>query len=443
MATRRARIVLVSGLVLALADRARASPSCRPPSATESATPTYVGVAACASQNCHGSTTPRGLSKTSLQNEYMTWYQLDRHARAYAMLDGDVGRRIGARLGLKPQESKRCLACHALEAADDRTSSRARVVDGVTCEACHGPAGGWLGAHTERDWDPACSIERGMRDTSRPEVVVETCLDCHLGDATRRVDHELLAAGHPPLAFELDTFATNMPAHWARRGGEGGNEAWFDGRAWAAGQVVAVRRAALQFAQQVHERGWPDFAAYDCQACHHEISGGTWAPRGTGGRPPLDGARRPGVDALVTVVAPERRAATSASADRLAAAAAAGRTGPDVEGAIGTVRREADGLLATVRTTALDDARLVQLMRAIVALGKETAGLGFRASQQAAWALESLVDARSELHGDLERTRYPRVRAAIGRVYDGLKDPSRYEPARTAQSIVAVGTVLE
>ncbi len=59
-------------LVSALAGRA----------AAERAAPRYVGAAACASQNCHGSVTARRDSETSLQNEYVTWYRDDRHAKA-------------------------------------------------------------------------------------------------------------------------------------------------------------------------------------------------------------------------------------------------------------------------------------------------------------------------------------------------------------------------
>jgi hypothetical protein len=444
MATRHARIALVSGLVLALADRALAEPRCRPRDVTEVVPGQYVGAGACASQNCHGGTTKRGESETSLQNEFTTWYQHDRHARAYTMLEGELGRRIGKRLGLAPTASSRCLPCHATYALADQPDSSCRIADGVTCESCHGPASGWLEKHTERDWKPEQSHALQMRDTTQPEEVAEVCIDCHLGDgAGRVVDHELLAAGHPPLVFELDSFAINMPAHWTHREKDGQpvrNHRWFDGSAWAVGQVVAARRAANLFANQVRKGGWPDFAAYDCQSCHHEITRGTWVLRGSGGRPPLDGARRPGMDALARVGSSGQRRA-SATADL--AQAASGQSGPAVDRALEAVRTEADTMGATVRSVPPSEERIRELMKAIVALADDTARLGFRSAQQAAWALDALVDARSALRKDFERKSFPELRAAIARVYAGLEEPRRYDPVRTAQSLKAVGAVVK
>jgi hypothetical protein len=433
MVLRRARIAFVCGLVPALAGPAVAGPP----------SPTYAGAAACASQNCHGSVQPRRDSETSLQNEYVTWYQQDRHAKAYAVLVDERAQQIATRLGMSeaPREAKRCLDCHALNVPPKARGARFRLEDGVSCEACHGPAGAWLERHTERDWKPERSLALGMRDTMRPHVAAETCLGCHLGSATKRVDHELLAAGHPPLAFELDTFAANMPAHWAEHAE---NRSWFRGEAWAAGQVVAAREAALQFVRQVHEHGWPDFAAYDCQACHHEISGKTpWRLRGTRGRPPLDGAHRPGVDALARVVAPERREAVGASETGLAAAALGGSAGPDVDRAAAAVRDQTNHLLGAVEKTRLDEARIMALMRTLVDLAEPTAQLGFRAAQQAAWALDALADARAvQAKASGKPVDDTALRASIGHVYDGLADPATYDAARTARSLAAVRASL-
>ena len=32
--------------------------------------------------------------------------------------------------------------------------------DGVSCENCHGPAAGWLGPHTVKDWENQSSSRR-------------------------------------------------------------------------------------------------------------------------------------------------------------------------------------------------------------------------------------------------------------------------------------------
>jgi hypothetical protein len=445
MTTRRPSFALLSGLALVLADRTFADTRCR--TTTNPVPGMYVGAGACASQNCHGGTAARADGERSLQNEFITWYQHDRHARAYVMLESDLGKQIGVRLDKDPTHWVRCLSCHATNAPADQADSPCRIADGVTCESCHGPASGWLEKHTEKSWKPdEPHDDLRMVDTTRPEVMAEICVDCHIGDGDlRRVDHELLAAGHPPLAFELDAFAVNMPAHWTHRERAGKpvrNHRWFDGTAWAAGQVVAARRAATLFADQVRTSGWPDFAAYDCQSCHHAYTRGTWVLRGRGGRPPLDGARRPGMDALVRVGPPARSG--SSAIGELANVAVPGPSDPAVERAIEAVRQETKTLHETVRSAPSSEERIVQLMKTITALADETARLGFRSAQQAAWALDSLVDARSALrHADFDRKAFPEIRAAIRRLYAGLDDPRRYDPVHTAQSLKAVGTALE
>src|SRR5258708_29908038 len=48
------------------------------------------------------------------------------------------------------------------------------------------------------------SINAGMIDTRKLAVRDQVCLTCHLGTTKDQVvDHELIAAGHPDLAFEL------------------------------------------------------------------------------------------------------------------------------------------------------------------------------------------------------------------------------------------------
>ena len=182
--------------------------------ATEEGPPRrYVGAAACSSNNCHGSVTPRLDSKRSMQNEYVTWYKSDRHAKAYEALVGERALRIARLLGMvdasaaaatwlkQTPRAERCLDCHTLNVPAGLRASKFNLEDGVSCEACHGPANAWLTKHTERGWDPAQSLGLGMLDTTDPGRAAETCLTCHLGTATKRVDHEMLAAGHPTCRY--------------------------------------------------------------------------------------------------------------------------------------------------------------------------------------------------------------------------------------------------
>ena len=53
-----------------------------------------------------------------------------------------------------------------------------------------------------------------MTDTRNVIHRTEKCLECHLGTKEKFVDHEMIAAGHPDLYFELDSFSAVMPRHW-------------------------------------------------------------------------------------------------------------------------------------------------------------------------------------------------------------------------------------
>ena len=175
--------------------------------ATTLAAQNYIGAGGCASSNCHGGTTPLAEADSRiLGNEYATWSVADRHARAYRVLEEPRAKRMGEILKLDVTRDKRCTICHVV-GSPEKTRT-----DGVACEACHGPAEKWLGPHT-RPNSHAESVRTGMIDTKDLAVRAKTCMACHVGASGQEVDHELIAAGHPDLAFELDTFTAGQPAH--------------------------------------------------------------------------------------------------------------------------------------------------------------------------------------------------------------------------------------
>jgi hypothetical protein len=271
-------------------------------SASAAAGADWAGAGACASRTCHGGAAPsRGAGRRG--DEYTVWSRLDPHRRAYRALTGARGVAIARRLGLagpgdaawatRAPGRERCLGCHALvpEGGRGTPAEDDWRADGVGCEACHGPAGGWLQTHTRAA--RADSLRAGMVETMAPERAAETCVRCHVGTAERRVDHEVLAAGHPPLVFELDYFARNLPRHWTWNDG---NAAWRGGRALVAGDAAILRAAAALEPRPA--AGWPDFASFDCGACHHDYGHlgrepGRDANGVVAGFPPLDPGPRP------------------------------------------------------------------------------------------------------------------------------------------------------
>src|SRR5713101_1619720 len=209
----------------------------------------YIGQGSCAATSCNGSVKPIA-GRRILQNEYSTWIIKDKHSRAYPALTGEVGERMARilKLGAKAEEAPKCLACHALSPSPEQRGRAFEITEGVSCENCHGPASGWLGSHTTRSSPHEKSVALGihyMRDVIHR---TEKCLECHLGTKNKFVDHEMIAAGHPDLFFELDSFSAVMPRHWktpreSEPGKPAEDAAWVGVREWSAGQAVQLRAA--------------------------------------------------------------------------------------------------------------------------------------------------------------------------------------------------------
>jgi len=196
------------------------------------ATGMYNGPGGCAASSCHGSVQPKTTTRI-FQNEYTIWIAQDKHARAFAVLNNKVSERVGKILNIgAPANAPKCLACHSLFVPVAQQAQTFELADGVSCENCHGPASGWLGPHTTKDWPHEKSVQLGMYDTRNLEKRSQKCLTCHLGTAEKFVDHEMIAAGHPDLTFELDLFTSVMPPHWKMP--EQGN-AWRQVQVWAVG----------------------------------------------------------------------------------------------------------------------------------------------------------------------------------------------------------------
>src|SRR5262245_18138428 len=243
-----------------------------------------VGAGRCSATACHGSAEPVAGSRI-LRNEHTVWAGRDPHARAYQLLHSAWSRTIAGNLGkigavVPAHRDRRCLACDATPGPSTDPALAAVVrEDGVGCESCHGPAGSWLALHTTYDWDGLPPLEQeqrfGMVRTADLARRAEACAGCHVGETGREVDHDLIAAGHPRLAFEFAAYVANLPAHWIEK--EQNAAADFPARAWAVGQAVTAKATV----ELLHERArgaagargrpWPEFAEYDCASCHHEL----------------------------------------------------------------------------------------------------------------------------------------------------------------------------
>jgi len=204
----------------------------------------YVGPGGCSAVACHGGIQPRGTTKV-LQNEYSTWITSDKHAHAYTALTEPLGKQMAAVLKIGPADkAQRCLVCHAVSVPEAQHANEFDVAEGVSCESCHGPASGWIGPHIQPTAKHADMVKLGLVDNKDLRVRTERCLTCHLGAPGLNVDHELIAAGHPDLRFELDSYTAVEPPHWVEKNANGGPaDSLFGVRAWAVGEAWRCRRA--------------------------------------------------------------------------------------------------------------------------------------------------------------------------------------------------------
>ncbi len=245
-------------------------------------TDTSMGVVNCANSLCHGSVEPIKDSNV-LQTEYVTWSRVDKHARAYKILFNDQSQRIAKNLGLgKPSETKLCLDCHTHNVPKERRGERFVLDDGVACEACHGPSGRWLESHVQDNATHEGNLKAGLYPTAEPVPRARLCLSCHFGNGDRFVTHRLMGAGHPRMAFELDTFTAVEPAHfkadtdWEKR-----KQMWDGVQVWAIGQALAVSEMmdVLTDPKRGRDGLFPELVLFDCHACHHPMSDRRWTPR--------------------------------------------------------------------------------------------------------------------------------------------------------------------
>lgn len=354
----------------------------------------YIGAGGCSSSICHGATNPVAnvSEKRILGNEYSTWFSTDKHKRAYEALGQDRGKRMAGLLGITDAtKDKRCTVCHVVGSPDKSLS------DGVACEACHGAAEAWLGPHTQANSHEA-SVRAGMTDTKKLDVRAKTCLKCHLGTSGQEVDHELIAAGHPDLAFELETFTAGQPAHHRMPAAN------MRQRAWAVGETVGLAEAMRMVS--AHEKSGPEYSDMECYQCHHDLKQESWRQaRGYAGRKPgtlqINMARVEMVRALVTVAAADEKAAFDAAAARLVSS-----PGPASAKAM---ERIADALSERFQKQDFDAAAVVKLVAGNI---DRIAGHGVGAAEQATMTLDALGSKPD----------------ATQQLYDYLEHPSTYTP---------------
>lgn len=379
--------------------------------------PQFVGAGSCSGAICHGGTAPaeEKISRI-LTTEYAVWSIADKHSRAAKVLGEPRGKRMVEILGISdPMKDAKCAGCH-VAGSPERSST-----DGVACEACHGPAEKWLASHVQKE-SHATSVASGMADTKNLRVRVKTCLQCHLGSEGKEVDHELIAAGHPDLAFEMETFSFAQPAHYREPKPSSGNSLP-KVRLWAVGQAVALAEGMRLLAQHAATR-WPEFSDLDCYQCHHDLRAESWRiERGYAGRRPgaaqLNLARTDVIRILVAGAARRQQSEFDASLNRLSAVVSASLSdGPGIATAAREVAKQADSLASLWETMDFTPDMARSLAQALAADITRIAASGAHSAEQATMSLDALSASYSA---------NPQLAAkAIGELYTYLEHPSTY-----------------
>lgn len=385
---------------------------------------TLVGAGGCQSSNCHGGAVslPESQSRI-LGNEYKTWSVEDKHSLAYQKLLDPRAKRMAEILKISDATTdKRCTVCHVVG------SPAKSVSDGVACEACHGPAGDWLGSHIQPN-SHSDSVARGMNDLTNLTVRAKTCLACHLGSGDQAVTHELIAAGHPDLAFELDTFTFAQPSHHREPKPAAGNSLPRV-RAWAVGQSSALAEGMRLLAAHA-EKAWPEFSDLECYQCHHDLRADSWRiQRGYGNRKPgtlqVNLARFEVLRDLVAQAAPEQRTAVEGAMSRLASLIADSPfDGRPIAAAAHSLERLADGLTAKFAAQDFSAAATQSLVQGLTAGIQRVADAGVNAAEQATMTLDALTAAMR---------RKPQ---GVNGLYTYLEHPSAYKPTEFAAKFKA------
>jgi hypothetical protein len=126
------------------------------------------------------------------ENEVRQWMRTPHYATFDTLHRTPAAKEIADRLGLGAiKRNDTCLQCHYTQ---QDQGGRLRVVEGVSCESCHGAAADWLTFHADyggehvakemetpqhRQYRLLESIRRGMNNPQNVYLIARQCYDCH------------------------------------------------------------------------------------------------------------------------------------------------------------------------------------------------------------------------------------------------------------------------
>ena len=408
--------------------------------ASDTQTATHLGVASCAGSTCHGRMEADG--RVVRQDELLRWQEPSTpggaHSRTFAVLSNARSAKIGRILGIgSPTTAPMCLGCHT-----DPAGSRGPLFqtgDGVGCEGCHGGASGWIATHYAVGANHKVNVANGMIPLDNPKARAAVCLDCHFGSAKEGqfVNHRIMAAGHPRIAFELDLFSTlqqhhNDDADYALRKGKADTV-----RFWAVGQAMALQRSLALYSNPARgtEGVFPEPYFFDCHSCHRRIYDQAQAVKSgvdnparpiPEGMPPYNDENMIMLSAAAQVAAPAL--AKQFDANSRAFHAALARDRPASIAAARKLSATADALATSFSTQSFGNGQAFAMIETIASSAISARFTDYEGSVQSVMAVDTLLNALVK-SGAVTLGAAAGIRANINRAYGAVRDPNEYRPA--------------
>jgi hypothetical protein len=129
----------------------------------------YIGAESC--KLCH--------SRKSVGGQFKIWKE-EKHSKAFESLASPEAKELGTKMGVSdPQKDERCLKCHVTGHGlpADAFAKTYKSEEGITCEACHGPASLYV-EEANHTGEAAKSDKFGLLHPDE-----KTCVKCHNKDA--------------------------------------------------------------------------------------------------------------------------------------------------------------------------------------------------------------------------------------------------------------------
>lgn len=139
-----------------------------------------------------------------------------KHALSFTDLhERELAQKIAGLLELQPIDIRQEASCSRCHFTEERIHGVIQVEQAVSCESCHGAAGGWIDIHNKgslsRSYRVAQAAQTGMLHPANVHDVGGRCFDCHVIDSEPLVN----VAGHPATSegFELYSWSQGEMKH--------------------------------------------------------------------------------------------------------------------------------------------------------------------------------------------------------------------------------------